>query len=391
MVDVPANFRAAAAWAEGRAFGDAAGMAVREVLNELTGPPRIGVCTVDAPVRVTVPGARMVHTHWPAVGSGTDVVLLIHAGEVPGRVRSRMRVGPQEFIHIEDKEQAENYTIGVPELLRIREKLLTCELHALSVRFPELSGLVPDPVVPQGTGAPRVVVIGPDVDRVAEIRAVLAAHVEVVTSADADVVVAVPGGRGFLLVDAPTIQDAWRRVGRLVTLSPLPDGVCPQAVPAGWDLVDTVRRVARHPAGWDVPPVPDIRWVQAVERMERQWHRERHRQVLDMRLAGDRRGMREWATRHGYVLPAEPVLTAVDLATGSGWVLGMCILRPDALPLGALVLILYLVQRRRRVVARWWDTVPHALELDTTSARAGTGRGPVHWLRGQVHRAGRGR
>src|SRR5699024_7827807 len=267
MVDVPENFRAAAAWAEGRAFGDAAGMAVREVLNELTGPPRIGVCTVDAPVRVIVPGARMVHTHWPAVGSGTDVVLLIHAGEVPGRMRSRMRAGPQEFIHIEDKEQA-------------------------------------------------------------EIRAVLAAHVEVVTSADADVVVAVPGGRGFLLVDAPTIQDAWRRVGRLVTLSPLPDGVCPQADPAGWDLVDTVRRVARHPAGWDVPPVPDIRWVQAVERMERQWHRERHRQVLDMRLAGDRRGMREWATRHGYVLPAEPVLTAVDLATGSGWVLGMCIIRP---------------------------------------------------------------
>lgn len=391
MVDVPENFRAAAAWAEGRAFGDAAGMAVREVLNELTGPPRIGVCTVDAPVLVTVPGARMVHTHWPAVGSGTDVVLLIHAGAVPGRVRSRMRAGPQEFVHIEDKEQAENYTIGVPELLHIRKRLLNCELSALSVRFPELSGVVADPVPPQVAEAPRVVVIGPDADRVEEIRAMLAAHVEVVTSADADVVVAVPGGRGFLLVDAPTIQDAWHRVGRLVTLSPLPDGVCPQAVPAGWDLVDTVRRVAEQPAGWDLPAVPDARWVQAAEKLERQWHRGRLRQVLDMRLADDRRGMREWATRHGYVLPAEPVLTATDLATGSGWVLGMCILRPDAFPLGVVVLIIYLVQRRRRVVARWWDAVAHVLELDTTSATTGTGGGPVEWLRGQVHRPGRGR
>lgn len=391
MVDVPENFRAAATWAEGRAFGDAAGMAVRGVLNELTGPPRIGVCTVDAPVRVTVPGARMVHTHWPAVGSGTDVVLLIHAGEVPGRVRSRMRAGPQEFIHIEDKEQAENYTIGVSELLRIRERLLNCELHALSVRFPELSGLAADPVVPQDMGAPRVVVIGPDADRVAEVRDILAEHVEVVASADADVVVAVPGGRGFLLIDAPTIQDAWRRVGRLVTLSPLPEGVCPQAVPAGWDLVDTVRRVAHQPAGWDLPAVSDARWAQAVEKMERRGFRERHLQVREMRLAGDRRGMREWATRHGCALPAEPVLTAADLATGSGWMLGMCILRPDVLPLGVVALILYLVQCHRRRVARWWDAVPPALELDTTSACPGTGGGPVQWLRGQVNRGGWGR
>ena len=391
VVDVPENFRVAAAWAEGRAFGDAAGMAVREVLKELTGPPRIGVCTVDAPVRVTVPGARMVHTPWPAVGSGTDVVLLIHAGDVPGRVRSRMRAGPQEFIHIEDKEQAENYTIGVSELVGIRERLLTCELKALSARFPELSGLVGDPVRPRGAEMPRVVVIGPDHDRVAEVRSFLAVHVEVVASADADVVVAVPGGRGFLLVDAPTIQDAWRRVGRLVTLSPLPDGVCPQAVPAGWDLVDTIHRVADQPAGWDLPAVPDARWVQAVERMERQWHHERRRQVLDLRLAGDRRGMREWAMHHGYTLPPEPVMTAMDLATGIGWVVGMCIVRPDFLPLGVMVVIIYLAQRRRRAMVRWWDAVPRALELDTTSARTGTGSGPVEWLRGQVHRGGRGR
>lgn len=383
MTAVPGVFRAAASWAEGRPFGDPAGMAVHELLKGLTGPPRIGVCTMDAPVQVVVPGAIMVHTTWPAVGSGTDVVLLVHPGEIPGRVRSRMRAGPQKFVHIEDKEQAENYTIGVSELLEVRERLLAGEIRALASRFPQLTGLVPDLGVVE-VPPPRVVVIGPDPEQVDDVRAQLASHMTVVDSADADVVVAVPGGRGFMLIDAPTIQDAWRRVGRLVVLSPLPAGVCPQAVPAGRDLVDTITRLARQPAGCELPTVPVGRWMQTQERMRLTRQAEIHR----LHRAGDRRGMRGLAKRHGEVLPPEPMLPTGYLIVAGVLIAGVCMIRVDLLPVILGIVGMHSVRQHQQRVGRWWDAASQILALDTTSRGVGNGRGPHGWVRERFGKSG---
>lgn len=384
MTAVPMSFRAAAAWAQGRPFGDPAGMAVRELLHELTGPPRIGVCTVDAPVQVTVPGAIVVRTAWPAVGSGTDVVLLVHPGDLPGRVRSRMRTGPQKFVHIEDKEQAENYTIGVSELVEVRERLLSGGIRALAMRFPELTALIPS-VGPVEAPLPRVVVISPDPGQVDDMRARLRPHVTVVESADADVVVAVPGDRGFMLIDAPIIQDAWHRVGRLVVLSPLPAGMCPQAVPAGCDLVGTITRLASQPAGWEIPAVPAGKWIQAHDRMRLARQAEIHR----LRRSGDRRGMRELAKEHGEVLPPAPRLPTAHLATVAGLIVGVCIIRVDLLPVVLGIMGMHLLRLYQRRVQNWWDQASQLLSLDTTSEGVGQCRGPFGWVREQFRQSGR--
>lgn len=376
-MQVPAVFLAAAAWAEGRPFGDAAGMAVRELLTELTGPPRIGVCTVDAPVDVVVPRAVMVRTYWPAVGSGTDVVLLLHPGAVPGRLRSRMRIGPQSFVHIENKEQAENFTLTDPELAEIRARQLGCELRALAMRFPELGELIPDREQ-SGVPQPRAAVIGPDAPRVAEIKARLEPHVHVVDSADVDVVVAVPGARGFMLIDAPTIQDAWQRVGRLVVLSPLPAGVCPQAVPAGRDLVATIKRLAAMPAGAGVPTVSAGRWIHALERIEGK----QREGVKRLRLADDREGMRRLARARGVELAPNPRMPTRDLVLAVLVVVAVCLFRVDMLPVVLGIVGVRMAHQRSRELGRWWDGASISVSLDTTSCSKRDNPGPRGWLRG---------
>lgn len=374
MAELPKIFLTTATWAEGRSFGDPAGIAVRELLVELTGPPRIGVCSVDAPIQVTVAEALMVHTAWPAVGSGTDVVLLVHAGDLPGRVRSRMRAGPQKFVHVEDKEQAENYTIGIAELAAVRARLLDCELRALMVRFPQVGELISG-VVEVQPRRPRVVVIGPEPAQVVSVRSELAPFFTMVDSADADVVVAVPGGNGFLLIDAPTIQDAWQRVGRLVTLSPLPAGVCPQAVPVGRDLVTTISRLAAQPAQITTPPVPGARWLQVLDRFDRD-HRE---QIRCLRARGDRSGMRELARSRGRELPPEPRIQTRELLITAGLALGICLIKPDVVPVLVGILGFRIFQQRQRELAKWWEEAVRILSLDTTSGGRRGGAGPRAW------------
>lgn len=376
MTQVPEIFRTAATWAQGRPFGDPAGMAVTALLTEFTGPPRIGLCTLDAPVTATIPEAIMVRTAWPAVGSGADVVLLIHPGNVPGRVRSRMRAGPQKFVHIEDKEQAENYTLEVSELTAIRERLLGCELRALATRFPELNSLVPAAQPPEQR-QPRVVIIGPDPQLVAGLKMELADHLTVVDTADADVVVAVPGKHGFLLADAPTIQDAWQRVGRLVTLSPLPEGLCPGAVPAGRDLTTTITRLAATPARMSIPAVPTGQWVRAMKLMDTRY-REKVRQL---HRAGDRAGMRKLAAEHGMELPPDPGHLTRDLFIIAGIILAAVIFRPDILPVIMGISGLRLVQQRRQALNQWWEEAHAGTRLDITTSVPGGGRGPREWLR----------
>lgn len=383
MTEVPGLFRAAATWAEGRPFGDPAGMAVRALLTELTGPPRIGVCTLDAPVEATIPGAVMVRTTWPAVGSGTDMVLLIHRGTIPGRVRSRMRAGPQKFIHIEDKEQAENYRIVLSQLSVIRTQLLSGGLRALATRFPEVTTLIANPVpesMPAGERRiPRVVLIGPEPGEVTALRETLTPHLQVVDSADADVVVAVPGHHGFLLADAPTLQDAWHRVGRMVTLSPLPAGICPAAVPAGRDLVATIKNLAAKPAQMTIPTVPSNRWGQVIQRLDT--HYRSHAQQL--RHRDDRAGMRRLAARHGITLPQEPRLPFGELIFVTGLLLGTGLLRPEMIPVVLVLSGVRLVQQYRRRRRQWWEESCREPHLDITSGARRGGRGPREWLREQ--------
>lgn len=381
MAKVPEIFRATAAWAEGRPFGDAAGMAVFAVLGELTGPPRIGVCTVDAPVNVTIAGAVMVHTAWPAVGSGTDVVLLIHPGTVPGRVRSRMQVGPQKFVCIKDKEQAENYSVAISELAAIRERLLICELRALAPRFPEVNDLIPELPVEQQQQQPRVVIISPDPEQVATLCVELEPHFTVVNSADADVVVAAPGKCGFTLADAPTIQDAWQRVGRLVTLSPLPEGMCPGAVPAGRNLVATINRLASAPAKFSIPAVPGARWRQVMERMDIR----RREEIQQLRRAGDRAGMRVVAREQGIDLPPDPTCPVRDLIIVAGIILGICFFRLEMLPVAVGVAGMRMMQQYRRAVNLWWEDAQAAMHLDITTPGGRGGYGPREWLHTMFH------
>ena len=380
MTQVPEIFRTAATWAQGRPFGDPAGMAVTALLTELTGPPRIGVCTVDAPVTATIPDAVMVRTAWPAVGSGTDVVLLIHPGNIPGRVRSRMRAGPQKFVHIEDKEQAENYTLGVSELTAIREHLLGGELRALAARFPELNSLVPATQSPEQR-RPRVVIIGPDPQLVSDLKTELAHHLTVVDTADADVVVAVPGKHGFLLADAPTIQDAWQRVGRLVTLSPLPEGLCPGAVPAGRDLATTITRLAATPARMSIPAVPTGQWGRALKRMNTRYHEK----VRQLHRAGDRAGMRRLVAGHGLELPPDPGYLTRELFLIAGLILAAAIFRPDILPVIMGISVLRLVQQRQQALNRWWEEAHTRTRVDITTSVSRGARGPREWLRKRFH------
>lgn len=367
-MSVPALFLAVAAWAEGRDFGDPAGMAVRAVLATLTGPPRIGVCTLDAPVPVVVPGARMVRVAWPAVGSGADLVVLIHPGAVPGRVRSRMRWGPQGFRRVPDRAAAERVEIGTVELLEVRTRLLHGELRALAARFPELSALLPDPTVP-GTPVPRVAVIGPDPELVAGVRAGLAARFTVLDSAEVDVVVAVAGAPGFTLADAPAVRDAWQRVGRLVVTAPLPSGVCPAAVPAGPDLVVTVAALAARPAGMSPPVVPESRWRQVLERLER-------RDRAELRVAqarGDRAALRGLAPG---ALPAEPRIPRAPLLLAGAAVAATAVLRAELLPVVAAAVVVQVAGARRRTLGHWWEAASRSV-VDTT----GAGPGPRGWLR----------
>lgn len=372
---VPAVFLKAAAWAESQPLSDPAARAVQQVLFQLTGPPRIGVCTLDAAVDISIPGAVMVRTTWPAVGSGADVVLLVHPGELSGRVRSRMRFGPQLFVHIEDKDKLSNYTVEISELIKVRERLLIGELQALSRLFPQLT---PGILVSRQPVAeiPRVAVIGPDMQAVALLRTQLAPHVELSDSAGVDVVVAVAGPTGFLLVDAPILQDAWHRVGRLVVCSPLPVGVCPGAVPAGSDIVETVLKLARMPIKEQFPQVPSGRWDQVVAR----WERKDDLEFQEFRLHNDREGVRR---RWNIAFPGEPRIATQVLIMAAFAILVTTLLRLDSLPFVLLMVFIHVLNGRRSKVAKWWNQAQKMLQLDITSRTAGDKLGPMKWLRQQ--------
>lgn len=374
---VPEIFLTAAAWVEQQPIGDPAACAVLRVLKELTGPPRIGVCTLDAAVDISIPGAVMVRTTWPAIGSGADVVLLVHPGELNGRVRSRMRLGPQLFIHIEDKEKLPNFTVDIPQLIRVRERLLIGELQALSWHFPQLAACVAPPAR-ELAPRPRIAVIGPDAQVVAQLRACLSPHVDLSDSAAVDVVVAVSGSQGFLLVDAPILQDAWQRVGRLVVTSPLPPGICPHAIVSGPDLLNTVLRVAELPIQGDHPQVPGGRWDQVVARWEKKRALRRQAEFAEFQERDDRQGLR---SRWKIDFPPEPQIATQVLIMAAFAILVTALLRLDALPFVLLMVGMQIANVRRSKVTKWWNLAHKTLQLDTTSGPVGDDLGPIKWLR----------
>lgn len=303
-------FIRAADWAHARDFGCPAGLALRRVLLELTGPPRLGACTLDGPVPLPAWPVREVTVHWPVTTTAVDAVLLVHPGPLPAAVRARLAAGPQHF-HVVPALPAE-----LPEvpLVDVRTRLLAGELHALAARHPsvarELLAIAGRPVV---AGArPRVAVIGPDPGDVD------LPGMEIVTAdPHVDAVLAVAPAGGWTTADHPTLRDAAHRAGRLVSTAPLPADVPGTVVRPGQPPVDAVRHALTLPAA--LPPPRPGAWLRAAEQLER-----RRRLLID---AASHAELPALARRHG-LAPASPpppwevLVQALFLAAAAALTLG---------------------------------------------------------------------
>ena len=287
-MDTPDMFIRAADWAHARDFGCPAGLALRRVLLELTGPPRLGACTLDGPVPLPAWPVREVSVRWPVTTTAVDAVLLVHPGPLPAAVRARLVAGPQHF-HVVPALPAE-----LPEvpLLDVRTRLLAGELHALAARHPsvarELLAIAGRPVV---AGArPRVAVIGPDPGDVD-----LPGMEIVAADPHVDAVLAVAPAGGWTTADHPTLRDAVHRAGRLVSTAPLPADVPGTVVLPGQSPAAAVRHALTLPV--TLPASRPGAWLRAAEQLER-----RRRLLLD---AASHTDLPALARRHG-LTPASP-------------------------------------------------------------------------------------
>lgn len=271
----PDIFIRAADWAHTRDFGCPAGIVLRRVLLDLTGPPRVGACTLDGPV--PLPSSwqvRQVAVAWPGTTPGVDVLLLIHSGPLSAAVRSRIAAGPQGVIVVPALPDSVPFS---PELLlEVRARLLHGELRALAARHPHLADelLTVAGVAGTRTATPRVAVISPD-----PTVSVQLPGMEIVADAHVDAVLAVAPATGWTCADHPTLRDAARRAGRLVSTSPLPAGIPGTVVHPGRPLVDAVRHALTLPAA-PLPAAHPGTWLRTADQLER-----RHRLLLDAHLA----------------------------------------------------------------------------------------------------------
>lgn len=288
-MDTPDMFIRAADWAHARDFGCPAGLALRRVLLELTGPPRLGACTLDGPVPLPAWPVREVTVRWPVTTTAVDAVLLVHAGQLPAADRARLNAGPQHFLVVPALPVE---LPGVP-LLDVRTRLLAGELHALAARHPsvarELLAIAGQAVMT--SARPRVAVIGPAPGNVD------LPGMEIVTAdPHVDAVLAVAPAGGWTVADHPTLRDAARRAGRLVSTAPLPDDVPGTVLRAGQSPVEALRHALTLPA---VLPAPRPgAWLRAAEQLER-----RRRLLLD---AASHTDLPALARRHGLVPAAPP-------------------------------------------------------------------------------------
>jgi len=259
-VETPETFIRAADWAHARDFGCPAGMSLRRVLLDLTGPPRVGACTLDGPVALPGWPVREVTVTWPVLSPGVDIVLLVHPGPLTAAIRSRIAAGPQVVLVV---PQVPEELPALP-LIDARVSLLRGELHALAARYPhvaaELRAIAGPPGVPERR--PRLAVISPapvDVDLPGCDIVAGDPHV------DAVVAVAPPGG--WTPADHPTLRDAAHRAGRLISTAPLPADIPGLTTRPGQPLIHAVHLALRQPA-----TLPDPRpgaWLRAVDLLHR--------------------------------------------------------------------------------------------------------------------------
>lgn len=270
----PGIFIRAADWAHARGFGCPAGIGLRRVLLELTGPPRVGACTLHVPVPLPESWqVREVTVVWPVTNPGADIVVLVHPGPLTAAVRSRVALGPQEIIVVGQLPEEPPFPAGL--LPEVRARLLHGEIRALAARHPDLADelLALAGPAPAAVRTPRVAVISPDPDTRVELPGI-----EIADDAHVDAVLAVAPPGGWTAADHTTLADAARRAGRLVSTAPLPADIPGTVVPPGRPPVEAVRHALTLPAG----PLPDVRpgtWLRAADQLER-----RHRLLLDAHL-----------------------------------------------------------------------------------------------------------
>lgn len=323
-METPDMFIRAADWAHGREFGCPAGIQLRRVLAELTGPPRVGACTRTAPLPLGWPGIREVTVSWPALSPGIDAAVLIHPGPLTAEIRARVRAGPCLVIVAPDLRSAEQVGGQIAgQLIEVRTRLLAGELHALARRYPDhaatLTGIAGGP--PAREMVPRVAVIGPDP---ASHRAVCAAlaGVDLVDDAEVDAVIAAAPPTGWTDGDAVTLADAARRTGRLISTAPLPAGVAGTVVRPGQSLTGTLHLALSRPR--TLPAVRPGGWERAVAGLER-----RRLAHLDAELTR----LLDWAREDGAAVAGE----LRDLAAGLGRTPGPS---PDPLPVAGQAMLM---------------------------------------------------
>lgn len=394
VVLTPPIFAAAADWAQARPFGCTAGQTVREVLHQLTGPPRVTACTLSASVPLELPGATEVRTTWPVTQPGVDVCFVIHPGELPPRIRSRMWAGPALFLPVRAVEEITPALLDQHRLLAARARILAGELHALALRYPEhgeqlraLAGLAPQLAPPD----PGIAVIGPEADRCAALAEKLALHFEVRNGADVDAVVAVAPRGGWGPGDVATLRDAAVRVGRLVSTAPLPAGSNLSGAVARRDaeIPRLLQALLRQPRAGSVPEPDPVtgNWRRALGRLRRREGIRLDRllnrctQTSQLAVVAQEYGLGE-LPRENHLVGLEPVLTAVLLGLGAArllWplspVLGMVVATFLG---GAIGVVRVRARRQRRLRELRTELHRRWMEPDITSQAAA---GPVAWLR----------
>lgn len=395
VVLTPPIFAATADWAQARPFGCSAGQTAREVLHYLTGPPRVTACTLSASVPLELPGTTEVRATWPVAQPGIDACFVIHPGELPPRVRARMLAGPALFIPVQAIEEITLGLIDQHRLLAARARILSGEMRALAIRYPEhgerlrlLAELAPQPEPPP----PGIAVIGPEPDRRADLAEKLGAHFEIRDSADVDAVVAVAPRGGWGAGDIATLRDAVARVGRLVSTAPLPAGLnVPGAVARREaEILPLLRGLLRQPRASTGPePVPG-NWRRALGQLRRReairFDRLLNRCTQTSQLTAVAReyGLGELPPENR-LAGLEPVMVAVLLGSGAArllWPWSVALGVFAAVFIGGIIGVLrWRARRQRRLREARAELHRRWMEPDITSRVAA---GPAAWLRSQL-------
>lgn len=397
MAQTPPIFVQAAAWAQRRPFGCAAGRAVREILWTLTGPPRVAACSLSSPVPLDLPGTIAVQAAWPVTQPGIDVCFLIHPDNPPPRVRSRLAQGPALFIRVPSVTAISRDLIDEDELLRVRARILAGELASLALRHPELTvqltELAETAPVDQVPEAPLIAVIGPVPAACHSLKAALAEDYRVVDSGDVDAVVAVAAPDGWSSADLPTLADAAGRVGRLISTAPLPPGSAGAGMLTARGPAEVPMLLAQlltQPRAGTTPDPDPGNWRRAMGHLRRRGLKKFEQelnectQTSQLAAVAHRHGLRE-LPGPGWLPRVEPVLVGLISGVGLGRLLWVAhpVFAVFVAVLAGLILawLRWRALERRAVREAAAELRRQWLEPDITSQRPA---GPIGWVRRQL-------